>query len=56
VFSATPIGGGMPSRGPRPLELEIRIAPGTPAGTYSLDLSIVWDGIATPDVLPVVVH
>jgi hypothetical protein len=56
VFSTTPIGGGMPSRGPRRLELEIRIANGTPAGTYSLDLSIVWDGIATPDVLQVVVH
>jgi hypothetical protein len=56
VFAATPIGGGMPERDARPLDLQILIAQGTPAGTYSLDLSIVWDGFATPDVLSVVVH
>jgi len=56
VFSTTPLGGGVPSHGPRPLQLEIQIAHGTPPGNYSLDLSIAWDGIATPDVLPVVVH
>lgn len=56
AFSARPLGGVLPAHGAQPIGLEILIAHNAPAGTYSLDLSIVWDGIATPDTIPVVVH
>jgi hypothetical protein len=56
TFSVTHLGGGLVARGAQPLGLEILIGQNAPAGTYSLDLSIVWDGISTPDTIPVVVH
>jgi len=53
VFAATALPGQRPMKTMQPLDLEIEIAPGAPPGNHELDLGIRFDGMTTPDVLPV---
>jgi hypothetical protein len=54
VFNATHgAGGPHPPARLQPLLLRIAISPAAPSGSYDLDLGITWDGLTTPDIVPV---
>jgi hypothetical protein len=53
VFAATPLPGTHPMGRIHPFGLEIAIAPNAPPGRYTLDLGITWNGLTSPDIVPV---